>query len=199
MKSEGTDETTVFWQWFEAIAGELAANVEDPALLREVDDRMRRIDAALSWEIGPGLSKPWQFVVSPNLDAELREKARAVISAAPALPGWEFRASRRAKAWDYQMQLGSPERSIRLDASTWTFVLLRYPGGGHEVLLRAANLPPLSDDERWQAAAIALESVLGEDAMMDRVGEFELLDELEPRFAEKERPIQELRQAVLGT
>jgi len=199
MEAERTDDTATFWQWFEAIAGDLAANVEDPALLREVDDRLRHIDAALSWEIGRGLSKPWQFVVSPNLDPELREKARAVISAAPVLPDWEFHASRQPKAWDYQLKLGPPERSIHLDASKWTFVLLRYPDGGHEVLLRATNLPPLSDDERWQAAAIALESVLGEDAVMDRVGEFELLDKLEPRFAEKERPIQALRQAVLGT
>jgi hypothetical protein len=198
MRSEKTDGTEAFWRWFRTIAEELAANVEDPTLLRELDSRMRDIDAALSWELGPGASKPWQFVVSPNLDPGLREKARAVVSAAPVLRDWEFHSSRQAKAWDYQLQLGPAERSTHLDASKWTFVLLRYPDGGHEVLLRASDLPALSDDERWQAAAIALESVLGEDAVMDRVREFELLEELEPRFAERERPIQELRAAVLG-
>jgi hypothetical protein len=199
MRSEKTDEMRAFWRWFETIAADLAANVEDPTLLRELDRRVRGIDEALSWEIGPGLSRSWQLVISPNLDPALRQRARDVVSAAPGLSDWEFHASRQAKVWDYQLQLGPPERSTHLDASRWTFVLLRYPDGGHEVLLRATNLPALSDDERWQAAAIALESVLGEDAVMDRVREFELLDELEPRFAEKERPIQDLRHAVLGS
>jgi hypothetical protein len=69
----------------------------------------------------------------------------------------------------------------------------------HEILLQGKGLPPLSDDERWQAAAITLESILGEDMVLDRVNEFELVDQLEPRFAERERPIQHLREAVSGT
>ncbi len=198
MRSEKIDRVEAFWAWFTTIAAGLAANVEEPTLVHELDARVRDLDEALSWEIGPGLSKPWQFVISPNLDPELREKTRAIVSRAPALSEWEFHPSRQAKLWDYQLQLGPAERRTSIDASKWTFVLLRYPDGDHEVLLRARDLPPLSDEERWQAAAIALESILGEDAVLDRVHEFELLNELEPRFAERERPIQELRKAVLG-
>jgi hypothetical protein len=198
MRSGGTDRVEEFWAWFAGIAPSLAANVEEPTLVHQLDTRVRDLDKALSWEIGPGVSKPWQLVISPNLDPELRGDARAIISRAPEVPGWEFHPSRQAKSWNYQLQLDSAAPSSLIDASKWTFVLLRHPDGAHEVLLRARDLPTLSDDERWQAAAMALESILGEDAVMDRVQGFELLDELEPRFAEQERPIQELRKAVLG-
>lgn len=75
---------------------------------------------------------------------------------------------------------------------------MRYPDGSHELLLQGENLPPLDDDDRWQAAAITLESILGEDVLLDKINEFELVDELEPRFAEKRKPIQRLRETVLA-
>lgn len=87
---------------------------------------------------------------------------------------------------------------IQLDTSGWSFVLLQYRDGAREVLLRANNLPDLNDDERWQAAAMTLESILGEEELLNRIKEFELVNQLEPRFASEERPIQYLRKAVLG-
>ena len=86
-----------------------------------------------------------------------------------------------------------------LDATGWGFVLLEYPDGKHEVLLQANNLPELDGDERWQAAAIVLESILGEEVLMNTIDEFELLDQLEPRFAQRRQSIQGLRAAVLGS
>lgn len=185
-----------FWNWFRDIAGALASNVEDSMLLRELDRRVRQLDPKLSWEIGPGLSKSWQLVISPNMDRELRGRAREVVGRAPALAEWEFHSARQPKEWHYKVEMGADK--VPLDASAWTFVLLQYPEGAHEILIEGKNLPPLSDDERWQAAAITLESILGEDIVLDRVDEFELVDELEPRFAERARPIQQLRDAVAG-
>jgi hypothetical protein len=198
MKDEQT-KIAEFWSWFHSVAGALAANVESPALVKEIDNRVRDLDPKLSWEIGPGLSKPWQLVISPNLNRDLREKARAIVSRAPALFAWEFHAARPPKEWDYTLELENTEGDlVRLNASRWTFVLLRYPDGAHEVLLKGNDLSHLRDDERWQAAAITLESILGEDVVLDRISEFELVDDFEPRFAERQRPIQDLREAVVG-
>jgi hypothetical protein len=185
-----------FWHWFCEVAAALETNVVPPPLLKELDTRVRNLDPELSWEIGPGLSKPCQLVISPNLSRDLREKARKIVTRAPILPAWEFYAARQRKEWQYQLELG--DGRLTIDASGWTFVLLRYPGGDHEVLLKGRDLPPLSGDERRQAAAVALESILGEDLILDRVNQFELVDSLEPRFAEKERPIQSLREALAG-
>ncbi len=202
MKSEKTKSQiriNNFWDWFRDAAGALAANVENPALLKELDSRVRDLDPKLSWEIGPGLSKSSQLVISPNLDRDLRETAREIVARAPFIPDWEFHAARQPKKWDYKLELPSGVGGgLHLDASGWTFVLLRYPDGVHEILLKGNNLPTLGDDERWQAAAITLESILGEDMVLDRINEFELVDQLEPRFAERERPIQRLREAVAG-
>lgn len=191
------NQVSEFWDWFRDIAEVLAANVENSSLLSKLDTRVRDLDPKLSWEVGPGLSKPWQFVISPNLNRDLRKRAREIVARAPALPAWEFHSARQPKEWHYKLELGGDK--VPVDASQWTFVLLEYPDGVHEVLLQGKGLPPLSDDERWQAAAITLESILGEDMVLDRVNEFELVDQLEPRFAERERPIQDLREAVSGT
>src|SRR5258708_49788 len=98
-----------FWHWFRDVAGMLAANVESPALVKELDDRVRQFDPELSWEIGPGISKSWQLVISPNLNRDLRDKARAIVSGAPVLAGWEFYSARQRKEWDYKLELESAD------------------------------------------------------------------------------------------
>lgn len=189
-----------FWRWFSGIAAALAFDIENPSLLEHLDKRIVDLDPRLSWEIGPGSSEPLQLVISPNLDLDLLQEARKIISAAPVLEGWEFYSTRRPKNWDYKLLMERSEGGdpIQLDTSGWTFVLLQYPDGTREVLLRASNLPALNEDERWQAAAMTLEGILGEEELLNRISEFELVNRLEPRFAPKERPIQYLRKAVLG-
>jgi hypothetical protein len=190
-----------FWSWFRSIAPSLAANIENRSLLEELNARMQELDSALSWEIGPGAHEPWQLVISPNLDRDLRSKTQEIISNAPVIQDWEFHSARRPKDWDYRllMERSDGREPLQLDTSGWGFVLLRYPDGGQEVLLQGDNLSPLDDDERWQAAAITLESILGEDVLIDKVNEFDLVDQLEPRFAEKPKPIQYLRGTLLTT
>jgi hypothetical protein len=78
------------------------------------------------------------------------------------------------------------------------FVFLRYPGRGQEVVLHGDNLPPLTDDDRMLAAAMTLESILGEAALLDKDIEYDLVDRLEPRFAAMRLPIQRLREKILG-
>jgi hypothetical protein len=189
-----------FWTWFRSIAAPLAANVENSPLLEELDLRIRKLDSELSWEVGPGSCEPWQLVISPNLDRDLRPRAEEIISSAPVVGGWEFHSARRPKEWNYKLLMERPDgrEPVQLDASNWSFVLLRYPDGGQELLLQGDNLASLNDEERWQAAAITLESILGEEVLLDKISEFELVDQLEPRFAEKRKPIQRLRETVLA-
>jgi hypothetical protein len=190
----------VFWDWFRGVAPSLAADVQNDAILGDLDARVHELDSELSWEVGPGSHNPWQLVISPNLDRNLRQRAEQIVSRAPVIRGWEFHSARKPKDWQYKFVIGRPGGQIplQLDASGWGFVLLQYPDGSREVLLHATNLPPLDSDERWQAAAVTLESILGEDVLLDKISEFELVNELEPRFADKLQPIQRLREAVLA-
>jgi hypothetical protein len=189
-----------FWNWFQSVEASLAADIENPSLLQQLDARMHELDSMLSWEIGPGACDPRQLVISPNLDRDLWPKAQEIISRAPVIRGWEFYPARRPKDWEYKflMERSAGRNPVQLDASSWEFVLLKYPDGDQEVLLQGNNLPALDDDERWHAAAITLESILGEDVLLDKINKFELVDQLEPRFAENRRPIQRLRETVLA-
>lgn len=188
-----------FWRWFETIAAALSSDITNSELLEELDLKLHRIDPRLSWELGPGLTGEWQLVISPNLNPALREKASAIISGAPVLPKWEFYAARQPKEWNYQFKLeGTGGRDISLDASSWEFALYRYPDGAHEIVLYGDNLPPLESDQSWQAAAITLESILGEDALMERVQDFSLEDISNRESHMETRPIQYLRKAVKG-
>jgi hypothetical protein len=189
-----------FWGWFSSIAASLEVDPENHSLLDELDARMSELDPLMSWEIGPGAHEAWQLVISPNLDRNLRTQTQEIISHAPVIQGWEFHSTRRPKDWDYKLLMERPngQDPIYLDASEWEFVLLRYPGGDLEILLQGKNLPYLTDDERWQAAAITLESILGEDVVLDQLDEFELVGRVESRFTDKLKPIQRLREVVLG-
>lgn len=189
-----------FWNWFQLVAPQLADDTTSEQLLAALDSRIQELNPCLSWEIGPGLQKPLQLVISPNLDRSLRVVARQIVSRAPELLQWEFHAARQPKDWDYRVEVrvGQDRRPIELDASRWTFVLLKYPDGTHEVLLRGNGSTGLTDEDRWQAAAIVLESVVGEETLLDRIDEFDLVDDLEPRFASQQRPIAVLRQALGG-
>jgi len=190
-----------FWGWFQLVAAQLAEDFTNRQLLTVLDPQIRELNPSLSWEVGPGLVKPSQLVISPNLDRSLLAESRSIVSAAPALPQWEFHWCRQPKEWNYRLEMNSSEggTSLRVDASTWTFVLLQYPDGAREVLLKGRNLPSLTDDERWQAAALVLEGVLGEELMLERVDDFELVDKFDRQFEAKARPISLLRHAMAGS
>jgi hypothetical protein len=122
------------------------------------------------------------------------------VAAAPTLCGWDFLPWRTPKDWNYKIELAATPggESVKLDASGWVFVLLHYPDGSREILLEGSSLPDLDSDQQWHAAAIALESILGEDVLLDAVDELQLVEELEPRFLAKARPIQSLQNALIG-
>jgi hypothetical protein len=189
-----------FWKWFVENADAIASAKENPDVLSKLDSEVTSLDSGISWEIGPGAFKPWQLVLSPNLNRDLRETTRAIVAASPTLSGWEFLPSRTSKEWNFKFELSATlgDKCVKLDASGWTFVLLEYPDGIREILLHGSGLPALDRDQKWHAAAIALESILGEDVLLDTVDEFELVDEFEPRFLELAKPIQSLPSAVKG-
>src|SRR5260370_11669118 len=128
MKTEQVEIINEFWNWFSRAAATLAANVENQVLLKELDNRVRDLGSELSWEIGPGHNKSWQLVISPNLNRNLRDRTREIVSAAPKLPDWEFHSTRQRKEWNYKFKLDRYDKSqpLGLDASNWSFVLLRY-------------------------------------------------------------------------
>ncbi len=59
-------------------------------------------------------------------------------------------------------------------------------------------MPDLDDDQCWQSAAVALESILGEDVLMNTISEFSLTRQLSPEMAKEARSIHQLASAFVG-
>jgi hypothetical protein len=120
-----------------------------------------------------------------------------VIEASPNLPEWEFLSSRPPKNWDYVFQLQRDEgEALRIDASDWTFVLLQYPDRSREILLKGDVAAQISEDERREAATIVLESILGEEKLMDFTGSYELVGDIDACFIASQQPVQRLSEAI---
>ena len=186
-----------FWDWFSSISERLASDFEDPEILAELDNRVKQLDSRLSWELGPGIRKTNQLVISPNLDSALLPVTRGIINESPILSAWEFHPARLPKKWDFLFFLqGEDKAPVRLDATRWRYVLLQYSDSSREVILLADSLPQLNDDDKWQAAAIVLESELGEELLLEQLENFQLVESLEPELSRKTKPIQSLRSVV---
>ncbi len=179
-----------FWDWFVDNSLHLSSERITPETIASLDAKMLDINPDLSWEIGPGKSKPSLFVISPNLNKNLVEAAKTVICAAPDLPGWEFYATRQSKIWNHQFSMkGSEGEELRLNTSKWVFVRLLHSNGFRELILSDSRLPELTEKDCWQAAAIVLESILGEEVMMNEIDGFSLLASLAPKLQENARPL----------
>jgi hypothetical protein len=189
--------SSAFWVWLEQNSQQLANNVEDFQLVAALDRRVHLLHPHLSWEIGPGMKTDWHLAISPNLNKDLVDVARRIVAQAPTIPRWEFFPARQPKTWDGRLELGIKSGArVQLDASKWKYVLLRYPDGAHEIILHADNVDPLQEDDRWTAAAIVLESILGEETLMERVEKFELTGSIDAELAANEKPISLLKKAI---
>ena len=184
-----------FWSWFSQIARDLSENPENENLLKKLDSKIRSLHPAISWEIGPGKHAPWQLVISPDLDPDLLPVTEAIVSEAPPVPGWEFHPTRPPKQWENQFELMRNGRRLSVDARDWTYVLLRYPDGNVEILLHGDAAKRLDKHERWQAASILLQGVLGEKPLLDKQLSFELSDTIQENLRGKLKPISLLPQA----
>jgi hypothetical protein len=103
-----------FWDWFGANSNSIAAEAENSIWPKEIDAQLLNLAPGLSWEIGPGKIRPWQLVISPNLDRRLREAARAIVAAAPELDDWEFYSARQPKDWNYEFELEGQDEAATL-------------------------------------------------------------------------------------
>ena len=64
-----------FWGWFAENADQFAKSYDDELVVGELDERVCRLDTHLSWELGPGVIRPHQLVLSPDLDRAYRDRA----------------------------------------------------------------------------------------------------------------------------
>lgn len=193
MKSESrmSDHVSIeeFWRWFADKANSIASNPENGDLINDLDQQVSLTWPQLAWEIGPDASSDWYFALSPNLNRDLFNQAKEAIQAAPKVLGWKFYARRQRKAWDGRFELETDEGIKQFNSSDWRFVFLRYPDGEKELVLVTPDAGLLSPDDRWQAAAVVIEGLLGEECLLVNVDSFALEAAVDAKLSSQTKPI----------
>lgn len=168
------DGIATFWAWWEGARPRIDALVaaDDTAgLAAELGPAVRAVHPDLVWELAPGREAAHALVVTAAGDAELRPLAHRWARAAPTGDLlWEFHPSRQAnaRAQELTVEAGGVEVPVG------KLVLgLRAPLGATRVDVAAYHpvFGELGEDDRMEAALLALDRVLGEDEVARWVGE----------------------------
>ena len=159
-------EVRQFWAWFVTIAPRLETDFEHPILLAELDERVSML-GDVGWEIGPGRTCENALTISPDGDPEMLRVTKAIVSASPRVPAWEFHAARQPRTPNLTFTLDAPAGLPRvIDASGWRYALLRYPDGMVEILLEQQNLADLREEDRYTAAVLFIDGTVGEETRL---------------------------------
>jgi Family of unknown function (DUF695) len=177
-RSDAPDEAPIqhFWTWWAAARDRIAASIEAGTaheLVKEISDRVARIDTGLAWELAPGATARHALVVTPEGNPALRPKALGWLASAPPVDAtWEYHASRQAgelltlEAGGLRVDLNEfraiaswNEDRQRVDVKLWHPALEAAPEG-----------------TRIQVAFLFLDALLGEDGVERWVGEIDVLD-----------------------
>jgi hypothetical protein len=164
-----------FWSWFEKNSDNLYSDNYDQNILNELDKIIS--NWGLTWEIGPGLSKDYSLTISPNGDKELLETTKYIIDKAPQLDNWEFYDAKQPKENWHLATLVDTHRAI--DASNWTYVLLKYEDEKIEILLKADSLANLDTETKELAADLVLTNLLGEKLKIQKIDFIDIVEKFE--------------------
>lgn len=173
-----------FWSWFTKNASSLQSDNYDKALLDKLDITIS--NWGLVWEVGPGLLKENSLTISPNGDKELLNKTSNIIDKAPQLDNWEFFNAKQPKQNWYLATL--VDTGFEIDASDWTYVLLKYEDERIELLLKADSLTSLDIETKELAADLILTNLLGEKLKIEKIDFIDVVD----RF-DNEKGVTELK------
>ena len=179
-----SDPMTDWWQAFSQNALRIEALFKRrdewdlPAWMHE---HLCAVHPDLMWEFGPAVRQPGhRLVITPEVRRDLRPLVRQLLALAPDLPGWEFYEYRLAEPFDVAMQTvedrtGIDIRDVSVEARRGDFRRIDLKFISPRFDPKHAESYERSD--AFQAAFIAIESLLGEETLDRWIGEVDLAAE----------------------
>jgi hypothetical protein len=160
-----------WWCAFGRQAGkldDLFRNHADWDLPGWMDEYLHAIDPRLCWEFGPGAPKGHRLVITPENDKHLRPLVDLILGEAPRIPGWQFFGYRLAESIEAAAASVEGRTRGRIDDLS----VQVWEGPLNTVALRFVSPRYLmeNESEAWQEAFVAVESLLGEEALDKWVG-----------------------------
>lgn len=164
-----------FWRWWTGEGSRHCAHLIDggnlPALEPVIGRALERVHPELAWEVGPGRTGARVLVVTAAGDPRLRATARRWLQAAPAPDGqWEYADTRQPSpdAETARLHLGTAEVSFADLRTAWQVDEERLRV---DVAVHHPAFGSLEEEVRLQITFLALDALLGEEAVELWIGE----------------------------
>ena len=143
-----------------------------------MDRHLQNIDPRLMWEFGPAVDiDGHRLVITPENESELRPLAEEIVARAPHVDRWEFYTYRLPENTEQTLATVDARTDMNLDGVTVAVAV-----GEHnriDLTYRWTQLPP-DEDQAFNAAFVATETVLGEKHLDRWVGLIQLADDATP-------------------
>lgn len=154
--------------------------------------QLQAIDPKLMWEYGPALnSQGHRLVITPEINSELRPLANEIIARAPKIDGWEFYTYRVPE--DVSAMLPAVNARCNLDITNVTVAVAIGQHNRIDLSFRWKLLPE-DEDQAFNAAFVAAETLLGEQLLDRWVGTIDLVDDGNPvEHAQRFLPLDRLK------
>lgn len=190
------DKTADFWDWFASNQSYLVPDKITNELVAQLDAKILSL-GDFGWEIREGKDKDNMLIISPSGNPELLKTTKGIIDKAPHLPVWEFCHYKPAKDWDFKLSVEEGANIKRMiDVSEWQYVLLKFPDGTYDMLLKAGNIGKLPDNEKNVMADIVLESILGEKLSLELIKNIEFVDDFSEEYQSKKTSVRHLKDHI---
>lgn len=171
--SEVSSFANSFWKWFKNNVSRLDPYNFDHSLIGELEGHLG-IFGGFDWEVGifPGSEEVRYFALSPSGDSGRLGLARAIVSVAPFIEGWEFFPAKPPKPEALVVTVqGSNGKDVEVDASAWEFVVYRNPDGSCDIVVKPDVRAAV---DLGYVATIVVDNLLGEELRLTSVRAVEI-------------------------
>lgn len=196
------DPIAAFWDWWSSarlsVQDAIEAKELPQSLIDDISRRVKSIDPALAWEVGPGRRSSYQLCLSAEGDIERRAITEWWLKSAPADAGWDYYASRQPTPETATLRIGphtlgasdlrfGPHVDVdreRIDLKVW-----------HPLFAQ------VDERVRGQATFLLLDGLLGEDGVERWLGRIEPVTQLPSEAIDRDAlqlEIQELASTATG-
>jgi hypothetical protein len=185
-------KVTEFWNWFKENESKLNSDKITADLIKLLDEKISSIGFE-NWEIREGFEKDNMLVISPGGDVNLLVDTKYIVALSPELNDWEFYHYKPAKSWDYKFSIEDFDAKRMLDASDWEYVLLKFPDGTYDIIIKADTLKVLPEKYHMIAADIVLESIIGEELSLKLIKDIDFVEEFPNEYSSQNSSIKSLK------
>lgn len=188
------------WKWFFANEEKIRNCIENESASEQdyISEQLNNLIldmGVFSWEIGPGNSKDWSLIISPNGDKNLLRKSRGIIEKAPELDKWEFHYNRPARDWDRKFVIYDGYMDEQeINASDWNYVCKKAKNGKTELIFEGSNIKHLDKETALIAANMVIVNEIGEETKINKIASVDIVHKLEIEHDSEKSHILNLRQ-----